>query len=199
VVRHHSHRDLACAIWHAYARSFYRAFPSRNAWFKQVCSTRGAPNCRLRSYHTRHRPAWSATPCIGAVSGTPSKRGGTQIEGQAEQQQQRHQVAPHQLLADVGVAHPGCVHISRVQCLVSLSDGLAGMPSLSATPSRSKITRAFNPACACTWHTRPTTLPKTDPASPATNCTRDAERRPGRASCGPLLPLYHELFRLHLW
>ena len=38
----------------------------------------------------------------GPVAGTPSKRGGTQIEGQVEQQQQqRHQAAAHPLLADV--------------------------------------------------------------------------------------------------
>jgi hypothetical protein len=99
------------------------------------------------------------------------------------------------------VAHPGCVHISLgIQCLISLSDGLVGIPSLSATPSQPKFTCAFNRACACTGHTQPYHAIENRPSpSPLTNCTRDAERRPGRASCGPLLPLYHELFRLDLW
>ena len=30
------------------------AFPSRTAWFKQIRGTRGAPKCRLRSYHPRY-------------------------------------------------------------------------------------------------------------------------------------------------
>jgi hypothetical protein len=38
---------------------------------------------------------------IGTVAGTPSKRGGTQIEAQVEEQQQRHQTVEHPLLADV--------------------------------------------------------------------------------------------------
>jgi hypothetical protein len=35
------------------------------------------------------------------LAGTPSKRGGTQIEGQVEQQQQRLRAAAHPLLAEV--------------------------------------------------------------------------------------------------
>jgi len=38
---------------------------------------------------------------IGTVAGSLSKCGGTQTEGQVEQQQQRHQAAAHPLLADV--------------------------------------------------------------------------------------------------
>jgi hypothetical protein len=43
----------------------------------------------------------SAPLGTGAVAGTPSKRGGTQIEAQVEEQQQRHQTVEHPLLADV--------------------------------------------------------------------------------------------------
>jgi hypothetical protein len=95
------------------------------------------------------------------------------------------------------VAHPRCVHISLgMQYLVSLSDGHMGTFPLSW----SKTTRKFNRACACTGHTRPyhATRNRTSP-SPATNCTRDAERRLARASCGPLFPPYCEPLRLHLW
>ena len=38
---------------------------------------------------------------IGTVAGSLSKCGGTQTEGQVEQQQQRHQAAAHPPLADV--------------------------------------------------------------------------------------------------
>jgi hypothetical protein len=38
---------------------------------------------------------------IGAVAGTPSKRGGTQIEAQVEQQRQKHQAPAHPFLAYV--------------------------------------------------------------------------------------------------
>jgi hypothetical protein len=38
---------------------------------------------------------------IGAIARTQSKRGGTQIEGQVEHQQQTHLVAAHPLFADV--------------------------------------------------------------------------------------------------
>ncbi len=46
----------------------------------------------------------TAPPSTGATAGTPSKRDGTQIEGQVEQQQQqhqRHQAAAYPLLTDV--------------------------------------------------------------------------------------------------
>lgn len=66
-------------------------------------------------------------------------------------------------------------HILGMQCLVSLSDGLAGYTFPLHGP---KTTRGFN---------RPDW---------ATNRMRDAERRLARASCGPLLP-YHEPLRLH--
>ena len=46
-------------------------------------------------------PPGPATPVIGAVAATQSKRGGTHIEGQVEQQQQKLQAAAHPLLADV--------------------------------------------------------------------------------------------------
>ena len=46
-------------------------------------------------------PPGPAPVGIGAVAGMPNKRGGIQIEGQVEQQQQRYQLAAHPLLADV--------------------------------------------------------------------------------------------------
>jgi hypothetical protein len=49
-------------------------------------------------------PALSGTAApfgIDTVAGTPSKRGGAQIEAQVEQQQQRHQAVEHPLLAAV--------------------------------------------------------------------------------------------------
>jgi hypothetical protein len=51
-----------------------------------------------------------------------------------------------------------------MQCLVSLSDGLMGLPSLSTTPSWHKTTRKFNRACACTGQLDRITLPETEPA-----------------------------------
>ena len=55
--------------------------------------------CRLRRGSCgTPGPALSGTD---TVAGTPSKRGGTQIEAQVEQQQQRHQAVEHPLLADV--------------------------------------------------------------------------------------------------
>jgi hypothetical protein len=65
-----------------------------------------------------------------------------------------------------------------------------GIPSLSTTPSRSKPTRGFNRACACTGPTQ--RCPK--PSQPA----RDAEPRVACASCGPHLPPYPETLRFHL-
>jgi hypothetical protein len=59
----------------------------QNAYY--VLTTRGAA------------PPGQASLGIGTASGTPSKRDGTQIEGQVEHQQQRHQAAAHPLLADV--------------------------------------------------------------------------------------------------
>ena len=61
-----------------------------------------------------------------------------------------------------------------------------------------KTTRGFNRARACTRPTRPYCAAR-NRASPgrATNCARDAERRLARASCGPLLPSYHQPLRLH--
>ena len=74
-----------------------RAFPSWNAWLKLVRGTRGVPKCRLRLFGPPGLPPL----VIRTVAGTLSKRGGTQIEGQVEQRQRRHQAAGYPLLACV--------------------------------------------------------------------------------------------------
>jgi hypothetical protein len=75
--------EMPCSSWFAVLEALQNA--------DYVLTTRGAPPGR--------------TPLSpGAGAGTPrrsSKRGGTRIEGQVEQQQQRHQAAAHPLLADV--------------------------------------------------------------------------------------------------
>ena len=104
------HRTTAVGTWPAQfgvltGAHRCRAFPNRNASFKQVCGTRGAPKCKitfLPHWSTRDTaPPGPAPVGIGAVAGTPNKRGGIQIEGRVEQQQQRYQLAAHPLLADV--------------------------------------------------------------------------------------------------
>jgi hypothetical protein len=102
VAPHHNCRDLAHTIWRAYwalvvaalflvgtlGSSWFAALEAlQNAYY--VLTTRGAA------------PPGQAPLGIGTVAGTLSKCGGTQTEGQVEQQQQRHQAAAHPLLADV--------------------------------------------------------------------------------------------------
>ncbi len=71
-------------------------------------------------------------------------------------------------------------------------------PSIQHT-HRPKTTRGFKPSPR--MHRAHSTIlrcPKTDQPGPATNYARKAERTLARASCGALLPPYHELLRLHL-
>jgi hypothetical protein len=63
----------------------YRAFPSRNAWFKQV---RGFEALQNADYVVTTRGSVPPSPAplgIGIVAGSPSKSDGRLTEGQVEQ------------------------------------------------------------------------------------------------------------------
>jgi hypothetical protein len=91
-----SPRNLAC-LRALVAAALFLAGTLGSSWFAVLESLQNADYVLTTRGTTSPGPA---PPGTGVVAGTPSKRGGTQIEGQ-EQQQQRHQAAAHPLLADV--------------------------------------------------------------------------------------------------
>jgi hypothetical protein len=94
-----SPRNLAC-LRALVAAALFLAGTLGQSWFAVLEALQNADYV-LTTRGTA--PPGSAPLTTGAVGGTPSKRGGTQIEGQVEQQQQqqRHQATAHSLLADV--------------------------------------------------------------------------------------------------
>jgi len=92
-----SQRNLAC-LRALVAAALFLAGTLGSSWFAVLEALQNADYV-LTTRGTS--PVGPAPLGIGAVAGTPSKRGGTQIEAQAEQQQQRHQAAIHPLLADL--------------------------------------------------------------------------------------------------
>ena len=91
-----SPRNLAC-LRALVAAALFLAGTLGSSWFAVLEALQNADYV-LTTRGTAPGPAPHGT---AVVAGTPSKRGGTQIEGQVEQQQQRHQTAAHPLLADV--------------------------------------------------------------------------------------------------
>jgi hypothetical protein len=101
VAPHHIRQDSARAIWRAYGRSAAALFldgTPGSSWFAVLAARQNADYLLTTRGTTSPGPAPLG---IGAATGTPSKHGGIQIEVQVEQQQLRHQVAAHPLLADV--------------------------------------------------------------------------------------------------
>jgi hypothetical protein len=98
--------------------------------------------------------------------------------------------------ADAPLIPEAFIYLLGVQCLVSLSDGLARYTSpLYNTIAVQKPPAGSIEAPRARAHStllRCPTCPK--PSLPV----RDAERSVACASCGPLLPPYHEPLRLHL-
>ena len=92
-----SPRNLAC-LRALVAAALFLAGTLGSSWFAVLEALQNADYV-LTTRGTA--PPGSAPLGTGAVSGTPSKRGGTQIEGQAELQQQKHQAAAHPLLVDI--------------------------------------------------------------------------------------------------
>ena len=92
-----SPRNLAC-LRALVAAALFLAGTLGSSWFVVLEALQNADYV-LTTRGTA--PPGPAPLGAGAVAGTSSRRGGTQIEGQAEQQQQRHQVAAHPLLADL--------------------------------------------------------------------------------------------------
>lgn len=94
-----SPRNLAC-LRALVAAALFLAGTLGQSWFAVLEALQNADYV-LTTRGTA--PPGSAPLNTGAVGGTPSKRGGSHIEGQVEQQQQqqRHQAAAHLLLADV--------------------------------------------------------------------------------------------------
>lgn len=93
-----SPRNLAC-LRALVAAALFLAGTLGSSWFAVLEALQNADYV-LTTRGTA--PPGSAPSSSGTVGGTPSKRGGTQIEGQVEQQQQqRHQAATHLLLTDV--------------------------------------------------------------------------------------------------
>jgi hypothetical protein len=92
-----SPRNLAC-LRALVAAALFLAGTLGSSWFAVLEALQNADYV-LTTRGTA--PPGPAPLGIGAVAGTPSKRGGTQTEGQAEQQQQRHLAAAHPLLADL--------------------------------------------------------------------------------------------------
>ena len=101
--------------------------------------------------------------------------------------------------ADAPLIPEAYTYLLAVQCLDSLSDGLAGytFPLYNTLAVQKPPTGSTGPARA----PEPTrfyyvTRSRASPGQ-ATNCARDAERRLAHASCRPLLPRYQEPLRLH--
>jgi hypothetical protein len=93
-----SPRNLAC-LRVLVAAALFLAGTLGSSWFAVLEALQNADYV-LTTRGTA--PPGSAPPSTGTVGGMPSKHGGTQIEGQVEQQQQqRHQAATHLLLTDV--------------------------------------------------------------------------------------------------
>ena len=92
-----SSRNLAC-LRALVAAALFLAGTLGSSWFVVLEALQNADYVLTTRGTTSPGPA---PPGTGVIAGTPSKRGGTQIEGQVEQQQQRHQAAAHPLLADV--------------------------------------------------------------------------------------------------
>ncbi|KAF8492088.1 hypothetical protein F5888DRAFT_248189 [Russula emetica] len=99
--------------------------------------------------------------------------------------------------ADAPLIPEAYIYLLGLQYLVSLSDGLAGYTFPLYTRSRSRNHPRIQPSpCVRRAHSTLHCCPK--PSQPwAANCAHDGERRPARASCGPLLPPCHEPLRLH--
>jgi hypothetical protein len=92
-----SPHNLAC-LWALIAAALFLAGTLGSSWLAVLEALQNADYVLT----TRGTAPPGPVPLgIGAGAGTPSKRGGTQIEGQMEQQQQWHQAAAHPLLADV--------------------------------------------------------------------------------------------------
>jgi hypothetical protein len=86
-----SPRNLACLRALAPAALFL-AGTLGSSWFAVLEALQNADYVLT----TRGTAPPDPTPiCIGTVTGTPSKRCGTRIEGQVEQRKQRHQAATH--------------------------------------------------------------------------------------------------------
>ena len=91
-----SPRNLAC-LRALVAAALFLAGTLGSSWFAVLEALQNADYVLTTRGTALPGPVPHGT---GAVASTPSKRGGTQIEGQVEQQQ-RHQAAAHPLLADL--------------------------------------------------------------------------------------------------
>jgi hypothetical protein len=97
----YGHWDLAHARLRALVSSaLFLTGTFGSSWFAVLEALQNADYV-LTTRGTAPPPPGPAPLGIGAVTGAPGKRGGTQTEGQVEQQQQRHQATAHLRPADV--------------------------------------------------------------------------------------------------
>jgi hypothetical protein len=89
------------------------------------------------------------------------------------------------------------IYLLGMQCFVSLSDGLAGyaFPLYNTLAVQKPPAASTEPVRAPAHSTLLRCLKPNQPGQGHKLCARDAERR--LASCGPLLPPYHQPLRLH--